>query len=35
MGHYAIQKNINLILKIDKKVKPFINNLNGDEGRYT
>jgi len=31
----AIEKKITLSIKIDNKLKPFIKNLKGDEGRYT
>ncbi len=35
MEFLAKEKNISLILKIDKKLFPFLRNLIGDEGRYT
>jgi len=31
----AFEKNIDLNLKIDDKLYPFIRNINGDEGRFT
>ena len=31
----AEEKKINLSLKVEEKLKPFIKNLKGDEGRYT
>ncbi len=33
--YMAYEKNINLSLKTDEKLYPFIKNINGDEGRYT
>ena len=35
MNYMAIEKNIDINLKIDEKLQPFIKNINGDEGRYT
>lgn len=35
MEFLAMSKNINLNLIIDEKLKPFLKNLIGDEGRYT
>jgi hypothetical protein len=35
MSYMAYEKNINLSLKTDEKLYPFIKNINGDEGRYT
>ena len=35
MSYMAYEKNINLSLKTDDKLYPFIKNINGDEGRYT
>jgi len=35
MEHLASEKKIDLSLKIDKKLKPFLKNLKGDENRYT
>ena len=35
MNYMAIEKNIDINLKIDEKLQPFIKNINGDDGRYT
>jgi hypothetical protein len=35
MDFLAKDKNIQLVLKIDERILPFIKNLVGDEGRYT
>jgi signal transduction histidine kinase len=35
MSYLAFEKNVDLRLKIDEKLYPFIININGDEGRYT
>ena len=35
LGFLAVDKEIDLSLKIDDQLLPFLKNLNGDEGRYT
>ena len=35
MSYLAVDKKVKLYLEIDQKLKPFINSLNADEGRYT
>jgi hypothetical protein len=35
MDFLAVEKKINLVLKVDDKLSPFLSNLVGDEGRYT
>ena len=35
MTYMAFEKNIDLNLKIDEKLVPFIKKINGDENRYT
>ena len=35
MTYMAFEKNIDLSLKIDDKLYPFIKKINGDENRYT
>ena len=35
MSYLAFEKNVDLRLKINEKLYPFIININGDEGRYT
>jgi signal transduction histidine kinase len=35
MSYLAFEKNVDLRLKIDEKLYPFIININEDEGRYT
>lgn len=34
LGYLADEKDINLSLKIENRILPFIKNINGDEGRY-
>ena len=35
LGYLANEKEINLSLKIDNKILPFVKNIKGDEGRFT
>jgi hypothetical protein len=35
MDFLAVEKNINLVLKVDDKLSPFLSDIVGDEGRYT
>ena len=35
MEYLSLEKKVELTLKIDEKLNPFIKNLYGDEGRFT
>jgi hypothetical protein len=35
LGFLAKEKEIELSLKIDSKILPFVKNIKGDEGRFT
>ena len=35
LGYLANEKEISLSLYVDNKILPFIQNINGDEGRFT
>ncbi len=35
LGYLAIEKEVQMSLKIDDQLLPFVKNINGDENRYT
>jgi signal transduction histidine kinase len=35
LGYMAIEKEVNLGLKINQQILPFVKNINGDENRFT
>ena len=35
LGYMAIEKEVNMGLKVDEQLWPFLKNINGDENRFT
>ena len=35
LGYMAIEKEVNMGLKVDEQLLPFLKNINGDENRFT